>query len=219
MGKLILYFFTLVSLSSCLSRRFAINPFIEKGYCFQDTLSSLRTQIMLDGYYEYSHIYTGTRTVWDKKWSEFHSEKYKDTEVKKNVFYDNGLAMLNFRLNDLQSASLVRYVLKNDTIKTILTRTGGQTPGLEYEFLKIINDSTLEYLGFTYDEEIDSVRIQKFKNGNADDPKSMGTYSKVRFISSKELPDYRDQWVLKQKWFWCDEEKYNKFMQQLNNTK
>jgi hypothetical protein len=47
----------------------------------------------------------------------------------------------------------------------------------------------------------------------------MGKYSLVSFISFDSLPDYKTMWVLKQKWFWCDEEKYNKFMQQLNKTK
>jgi hypothetical protein len=218
MGKLI-FSFLLLSLVSCHTRRNAINPFIEKGYCFEDTLSDLREQIKLNGYYEYSNTYTGSRNVKGETWGEFHSEKHKRTVFIKNYFYDNGLVMLNFRINDLSSGLLARYIIYDDTIKTIYTRTGGQTPGLEYKYFKIINDTTLEFLGFTTDKEIDSARIQEFKNGNPDELYNLGIFSKIRFVPSNYVPDYKTESVLKEKWFWCNEEKYDKFMQQLNNTK
>ncbi len=217
MWKLILYFFTLVSLSSCLSRRFAINPFIEKGYCFKDTLSGLEKKIKLNGYYEYTHEYTTEGVMYRNK--KLTNVKEKSQSIVKFFFYDNGLVMLNFRLNDSTSGLLARYTIYNDTIKTIYPQIGGQTPCLIYRYFKILDDSTLDFLGSVYDNDLDSVGFSKFKNGNADDSKSMGEYSKVRFVPSNYVPDYKTERVLKEKWFWCNEEKYNKFMQQLNNTK
>ncbi|MES2588517.1 MAG: hypothetical protein V4622_06000 [Bacteroidota bacterium] len=179
-------------------------------------ITDLGNKIKLNGYYEYEHFYTSQRFYKEKNEYQLKSEINKRVILVRSVFYENGLAFLNIREDNPSIGNSARLIVYGDTIKTIRPRIGGQTPGLDYEYYKIINDSTLEFLGFTTDQEIDSKRLQQFKQGNADELHNLGVYSKMRFIPSNDLPDQDKMRIKKQKWVWCNEEKYLNYMNNIN---
>jgi hypothetical protein len=221
MGKITASILFLLFLTSCVYVKTTKDGFRKTAYCYDGKNTGLEKRIKLNGYYEYTHEYTGKRfySPSGKITEKLKSEIKKSTERVKYSFYENGIAKLNLRrINNSFDGTDARYILNGDTIKILHTSAPeGQTHPLIYDYFRIINDSTLKYLGFSYDKELDADRMRKFKEGDANELDNLGKYSYAHFVQFDSLPDSENIWLKKKKWFWCNETQYKSWKKNAYN--
>ncbi|MEZ5173325.1 MAG: hypothetical protein R2850_07410 [Bacteroidia bacterium] len=196
----------IICISGCYVREIK-DGFRKTHYCFDEINTGLSKRIHLNGYYELTHEFTSARFYMES--GKMQKEISMVWENIRYAFYPNGIAMLNLSKHNTIGGVVARYILVGDTIKTIRTSSPtAQIHPLEYEFFKIIDDSTLQYLGFNIDKELDIKRMQEFMHGDSNVLNNLGTFSHAHFVRSDSLPDIENVWIKKMKWFWCDEQKY-----------
>lgn len=93
-----------------------------------------------------------------------------------------------------------QYTLNKDTIKSrYISKPGGQTNYVHDVWFKVINKNTIQQLfGFKDGGTIEVGKIYKF-------------------VSYDSLPNPQKAWLMKEKWFWCNEKDWKRYMNNVNN--
>lgn len=187
--------------------------FQQASYCFCNDNTGLDTLIKINGYYKCENEHTSTR------WLHTREKKINGDTVKSKskylfFFYGNGMAVNRFYFENgaIKYPNPASYFISGDTIKTLSTNpVKNQTHPTIYNWYKIINDTTLEYLGESYHKELDRERMLKYKNADPNKVNGTGKYSYAHFVPYDSLPNQDDFWIKNKKWFWCDKEEYKKW--------
>jgi hypothetical protein len=203
MGKIKIIFIVIILLAcftSCLIVKSTKDGFRKTAFCYSNSNTNLNKHIKLNGYYEYIHEYTTS--------VGYPAHKSIVRGPISFLFYPNGMFIAEFQKNNSEYYNPGSYIVQGDTIKTLHTELpSNQTHSLIYTWFKIINDTTLEYLAFSYDKQIDTERIKTFKTSSVED--MLGTFSNAHFIQLDTIPNQDILWIKNKKWFWCNKQQYN----------
>jgi hypothetical protein len=160
------------------------------NYCHQNNYTGLDTLINITGYYT-------------------QYEKNRENNIRNFIFFANGLILQeqpsqNFKLKLKEEKGMYygdwgTYKIKNDTVKMRYLPFGyGDVYG-EYWY-RIIDKTQLSYIGYVHEGNTIS-RLQS-------------NWSTATFTPLDTLPDPNKSWIIDNKWFWCDEEKYKQWKEE-----
>ncbi len=210
---MVMFIFGIFFAPSCTDKKLQ-RGFQNPDYCFKNQSSRLTEKIRLDGYYTYNNKYN--YSVNNTKLSKNNGQGSGQINI---MFFSNGLALHEFIIeNDvILYGKPSSYTLKGDTIKLLSSNRPPSAPvhSLRYDSFKIINDTTLDYLGFSNDKELDSERMIVFLNDSLIGENTLGVYSNAHFINSSITFDQNTLWLKKKKWFWCDKKYYESWRKSL----
>jgi len=144
----------------------------------------------------------------------------RDTIDRSFVFYKNGLFVEDFNssffyqthvnIKDYENTSggtWGMYQLSGDTIKAQIITSPGGTYFVKGEFwFKIIDFTTIELLCIKYSTDISSNDIIEFQQKNAGKSNLI-----CRFAPVEILPNAQQSWIIGEKWFWCNNERYKEW--------
>ena len=209
-------------------------------YCYEGKYTGIDTLINIDGYYREMSLYKRSPTVGG--FLKDTSIYYLDTVYSHFMFYDNGIYVSAIRdayyddhkkewikkedvstfLKDFAENSEAPganyfygnnwggYIICGDTIKIQgMHKAGSLNDGwhLREDWCKIIDKNTI-------------IRINAFNFPTTEisQPKNKTSLPIIFFpIPAKPPPD--KSWILKEKWFWCNEEDWMVYMENLKSGK
>ncbi len=215
MNKYIVIFLVIV-LQSCIIYKVKDNIIESFTYCWDENNPDLDTLLNFDGFYHKPYI------------------KYKDTINKivdrgatyypSYIFYKNGFCTMNPPLiwisieekNEMPKEGFVNgsvwglYSISGDTIKAqYIPKPGGMSSKKIEIWFKIVNENTIQRLYFKYRDTITYEEVSKYQQNNIVD-------DLMQFVKLDTLPNPYDSWLIKEKWFWCNEEDYKAYMKEKN---
>lgn len=176
-------------LFSCVTSKGVIHEFT---YCFDGKVTGLDTLINTNGYYLNYKVrdyifynYGFTKTANFEHWKE-----QVPTESSKYGIY--GV-----------------YNVFNDTIKVqYITPPNGKTQGKYDVWFKVIDKNTIQMIYYGGRKRyISNVDVEDFKTNSYYSLNDMVVF---KFHPLKALPDIKETFVYDKKWFWCNEDVYNK---------
>ena len=186
--KNILLILSMIFMSSCyVYHKSTINKL---ELCYNGTYSGIDTLIDIKGYYKMDLNYS------DEK------EKINNTVV----FYDDGMFLFNpsleymrmnsINLDDSGGGQWGNYKLSNDTIIGQYITLSANTSTCKNVYYKIIDKHTIQRIKTIYHYNNKTVKIN---------------YSEAYFVPFDNLPKPNKSRIKGKKWFWCNEEDYNKW--------
>lgn len=212
----------LIMLSSCGVQKDVPKYISERfTYCYDGKDTGIDSLLKTDGYY-----------VIAESFKDIGYNSKKDTSYFNMMFYKNGICVFNFfpldnkgRVIDNEFMSLFfktiieereskessffyntrnwgRYIIEGDTLKAqcIYRPSAGETTtiwGINEVWYKIINRTT-----------IIEIPSESLTNRTKKERK----YLPARFVPLIEIPT-PDCWLMKEKWFWCDETEWDSYME------
>ena len=227
-------FFVSILLNSC-SIFYKVPKDIKSrfAYCYDGQNTGIDTLINTDGYYSMGCI--------TDRWG--YLGKYEhiiDTVFVNLMFYKNGIFIYNFddynhnipqyfkniveytkNGNDIpffQRFYWGLYIISGDTI---ITQYVNHPSPLSLTWLarenryKIIDSNTIQYI---YSKILDRKTEEERKIFQKSMEQSLSDYLPASFIPVEVKPS-SDCWLKKEKWFWCDEIKYEEYMMNQLNIK
>jgi len=186
-------------------------------YCYTGKYTGIDTLININGYYSVGDYYNATPIMFydnglvaignvsynmeqvDKNKPLFYKEIAENPETKKAKYFYN---LINCG----------GYVICGDTIKIQMIRGScsmdDNIRGME-RWYKVINKDALLFLGSFV---LTTGKKEKEFNENRED-------LKITFVPVpvKPQPDYF--WILKEKWFWCNEQDWKDYMEKIKQKK
>lgn len=208
--------------------------------CFPDSIEKFNSTININGYYRSMTIEKKTNVIGGFL-SKDSLGIYMDTTYNNIMFYPNGLYVMGFgdtNQNRLKFDSISRrfkggnvplyfeelnkishkkedisfynlewgiYRIKNDSI--IVQYLGKSRPltfnGSWEIIFKIIDYNTIKWINT---RQLDNDKQENYVKGIDD----KDVY--YNFHETSEQPDPDNAWILKEKWFWCNEDDWKEFM-------
>ena len=200
--------------SSCGAPRRIKNAFT---YCYTDTYTGIDTLINIDGYYSAhpSMIFYDNGLVVGPFGFGYNMEQFRnnDTLFLKEIA-ENPEAKYSKTFYDFINCG--SYVICGDTIKVQLIHKSysmnDDWVGREFWY-KIIDRDSLHFLDYflitTNKKEKEFVKkYYPFKGGLTKD-----------FVSVPAKPPLDYYWILKEKWFWCNEQDWKDYMKKIEQKK
>jgi hypothetical protein len=170
------------------------NGFRKSGNCLTGFNEELDTNSKLHGFYELNYDYNS------------------EGIVKNNfIFYSNGLVISKMDTLKMKINNSIQGVYKiyGDTVKILATYPPqSQVNPLIYTWFLILSDTSMEYLGESFNNEMDENKIQLFHNENQE---KKIIYSPALLIKSHNIPDQDRLWIKRNKCFWCSDELYKRW--------
>jgi hypothetical protein len=238
--KIPVIFLCALSISAC-----AYYPPIPKpvensfSYCYNGENTGIDTLINIDGYYQEISLFKRSPTIGG--FSKDTSIYYVDTSYRHFMFYDDGIFVYNIRdtYYDIDKKELIKkdvssflhdfaenyetsiakefydnywggYIICGDTIKMQSMFKGMSLNAnwhLREDWYKIIDKNTI-------------MRINAFNLPTTEisQPKNK-TSQPIIFFSIPTKPESDKSWILKEKWFWCNEEQYKEYKRILKESR
>ena len=206
MGKLIFQVVLLMlTLSACRPCKEVRDGFQYPEYCYDGSYNGIDTLITINGYYEMKkpYSYYGYK---DKSYQIDSSISIKDTACNFSIFFSDGFFIHTID-TDFNNGPWGKYIIEGDVIKGQYIGPPGDMSWTNTEiWFQIIDNQTIEMLYFKYrnkitDHEVTEYNEKGIKSG----------YMPAKFIPLNTLPNPDENWLKKQKWFWCNEEDYNEY--------
>lgn len=237
---MILIFFITVAFQACWLGTNVTKPYRENAFsdCYSGNYTGYDTLIKLKGYYTSMVINHRTHdSYYDKNPNEFNPFPDIDTGTTLMMFFDDGICV--FGLSDcfIQDDFLLKvitnhaqqnyfeksscwgiYDINQDTLSLACMNytTFGDPERILKKFTYLIqNNQTLKLLNEKfYIQSGSQIDIKEFNYQNIRyRVNNLDTtfYYPAHFVPLINLPN-SDCWLKKNKWFWCDEEKYKEYM-------
>jgi len=176
-------------------------------YCFDSKEIGLDSLININGFY-----YLG--------------EDYDSISTGEVLFYKNGFVSrkrgkywknqkFNITSNYDSYGTFGLYKMSNDTIKIQMIHDPSTMAVYNFKrWYKIIDSNSIKliYSGHDLNVTIEEIKNFKAKITSREYYKKRGTLFKFYPIEKK--PDMNKQYILKRKWFWCNEEKQKKWKEE-----
>ena len=214
MNKYVVILSLLVLMQGCIIYKVKKNTRESFTYCWSENKTGLDSLLNLKGFFH------ATNVVYKDSVSKIID--FGATYYPCYVFFQNGFSARNLPLewylkdhkvneppNTYTSGSVWGlYKIYGDTIKVqYIPKPGGMSCKKIEIWFKIINKNTIQELYFKYGNSITYEEVRNYqKNKNVNDF--------MQFVSLDTLPDPYSSWIIKEKWFWCNEEDYEEFMRQ-----
>lgn len=188
-------------------------------YCYTGTYTGIDTLININGYYSVVDSYNATSIMfYDNGLAAIGNVSYNMEQLDKNkpLFYkevaenpETKEAKHFYNLIDCGS-----YVICGDTIKIQMIygvrSIDDNLIGME-RWYKIIDKDTLQFL--------DAFPVTTNKKDKEDWRRSVPVFSrggkKITFIPVPVKPQLDYFWILREKWFWCNEQDWKNYMQRI----
>ena len=196
-----------LTLSCCSIPRHIKNAFTN---CYANTYTGLDTLINIDGYYGEMIFYNNGMVIGTYyHLSESDSPEYSSymDEVIENSYSKCAKKFYN-------SVDCGSYVICGDTIKVQMICDYDPHYGWERsyeEWYKIVDKNTLSAL------EYSRITTKKYSGEYYKIVNSSST--KVSFMPMLSKPQLEYFWILKEKWFWCNEQDWENYMKHLKQAK
>lgn len=181
-------------------------------YCYTDTYTGIDTLINIDGYHFNSMIFYDNGLVVNLIYG--YAEQTTPLLLKKIIKNPEAKDSKSFySFNDCGS-----YKICGDTIKVQMLHNYHSLNddwGGREEWYRIIDKNTLHFLDWfliTTNQKEQELFRKRYKF-----PSSGGAKVPFMPVSTKPPSDY--YWILKEKWFWCNEEDWKEYMDSLKATK
>ena len=168
-------------------------------YCYNGNNTGLDTLIDIDGYYTMNKIFT----------KQGNTKSYNKYNF---VFYNDGFFI--YRFDTLYNFNLCgRYIVSKDTIKAQFLDKSHVNPEINEIWLKIIDKNRILWL---YEKPWTKMTAKDIEDFRKKDYYRVDT---AHFVPLKELPNPDKFWIKRQKFFWCDKEKYKEFKAKIKKEK
>ncbi|MDL2323158.1 hypothetical protein LJC52_04135 [Bacteroidales bacterium OttesenSCG-928-A17] len=213
------------------------------AFCYNNTYTGLDTLINIDGYFK--EISTVKRSPTVGGFLRDTTDYYIQTSYHCFLFYDNGLYVYNIRdTNDKREEYNVSlyleeilendktedakvfydnhwgsYIVSGDTIKVQRlhkSRSFNDFWSGSEIWYKIIDKNTIQFINsiaLTTDEK------EKERVRNDYLPSYLKSTGLSVFAPLVEKPSYENSWILKEKWFWCNESDWEAYMEKIKQKK
>lgn len=170
-------------------------------YCYNDTYTGLDTLININGYYSMPKI---SKT--------YNGNLFEDTIHC--MFYENGFFIKDFWPEENRGL-YGRYIICYDTIKAqYLYPPQSVNAGINEVWYKILDKNKIIWLYTKSWAKITNEDIKKFQQSDF-----RFRIDTAHFVQCTNLPNPDRFWIKWQKFFWCDELKYNDFMEKVKREK
>lgn len=201
--KKVYVFIVFLCIVSCGPRKYVRNSFRYSQYCYNGTSTGLDSIINIEEYYSSTVNYiqnVGYPAI--PKQSSFQLN---------SLFSKDGL-FIYYYSPESQEGDFGRYILCGDTIKAKFIQPPGGAPQMSGNvWFKIINRNAIEQIFFNWgSEKITGEDLRKYQVKRSKDSISPGKF--VPFDSVLAHPNTaKNNWLIKRKWFWCDEKQYKEW--------
>ena len=175
------------------------------SYCYTDKTTGLDSIISTNGYYSMSLMFRENNTL-------------KHNRMVNCLFYEDGFFIYRFDTlyKDGAIGAYGNYIVCNDTIKAqYIYNPLSVSNGIHEVWFKITAKNKIKWLYAKAWSRITDNDIKEFRN-----KKCPNIYiDTAQFIPLKELPNTDKFWIKRQRFFWCDEEKYKEFKAKIKREK
>ena len=195
-------------------------------YCFDGKYTGIDTLINIHGFYKETVIYNASLKDTSHQYFMFYDngifvwnirDSYYDEKRKKNVIKDVELFLKDFAENSETSCAKSfylyfwgGYIICGDTIKMQKMSQGLSLNSgwhLREEWYKVIDKNTLLFIN-SFNLPITEISQPVIR-----------TNYPIVFCPIQSKPKQDKSWILKEKWFWCNEKDWEKYMEKLKNEK
>jgi hypothetical protein len=208
---------TIVACTCLASSCICIPRKIKKAftYCYTNTYTGIDTLINIEGYHFNSLLFYDNGLVVRPISRNTYYLRFKEfsflNEIAENPETKESKSFYNF-------ADCGSYVISGDTIKVQMIHNyhsmNDDWKGLE-EWYKIIDRNTLHFLDWfliTTDKK-EKEFFKKYYSFPA------GGGARVPFVPIPAKPPLDYYWILKEKWFWCNEQDWKDYMEKIKQKK
>ncbi len=210
MTKFFVYTFLLIGIVSCqlMPTRKAKKTFREHGFCYENKGQGLEQRLSLGGYYDfrfsepskYDTSIFNSAIVFLKDGRYFGGVGVKRKEIENKGWELAGPFIIG-------SADVGIYKISGDTIKVGYIYTTFAPWPKEEKWYRIIDNKNIELIAC-------SEQYKRMEETSKEEQYEICPYvgRKYHFVPMDSIPDFKNAWIMQEKWFWCDEAAYNKFM-------
>jgi len=201
--KQIILLLLLCSLCGCKVFRQNSETVKSFNFCYKEKHTGIDTLIGVSGfYYKESDERNGVLT-----------KEGFNTIYPVYMFFKNGFFIYNPSIelytthsnHENVTGNVGLYVIHGDTIKAQFVEPLYNMSWNKGEvWFKIIDSNTLEALYFKYYDSVTAKEVIDFNKTN-------NRKSFYKFKPLEVIPNTDKSWIMKEKWFWCNEEDYYRF--------
>jgi hypothetical protein len=200
--------FILVLITGCSYLRQHSNTARNFTFCFDNAYQGLDTMININGFFYFKHVLSPEQMT--------SKVEPQDTLYPIFSFYKDGFFVKDFCLECFQSPENIKrysnggdwglYTVHEDTIKAQFVEPPSGSSWLKGEiWFKIIDKNTIQLLLFKYCDSITFKDILKLKSRKTDNNQL------YKFAELNNKPDPNKCWLKREKWIWCNLEKYKEW--------